>query len=138
VSERTEGLLERLLETLSPLFRARKLDLRGKRPLRSRRLEGFLVTLFITVRKVARSRDFYSRVLGGTVVLEANPCIVKLSNSRIIMNPGGALISLAGLTAVPRCYAPPREPNPGNPRGDSPARRRVARGRAARARNSAR
>jgi catechol 2,3-dioxygenase-like lactoylglutathione lyase family enzyme len=51
--------------------------------------EGFLVTLFITVRKVARSRDFYSRVLGGTVVLEENPCMVKLSNSWIIMNPGG-------------------------------------------------
>ena len=51
--------------------------------------EGILVTLFITVRKVARSRDFYSRVLGGTVVLEGNPCMVKLSNSWIIMNPGG-------------------------------------------------
>ena len=51
--------------------------------------EGFLVTLFITVRKVAVSRDFYSRVLGGTVVLEENPCMVKLSNSWIIMNPGG-------------------------------------------------
>jgi catechol 2,3-dioxygenase-like lactoylglutathione lyase family enzyme len=51
--------------------------------------EGILVTLFITVRKVARSRDFYSRVLGGTVVMEENPCIVKLSNSWIIMNPGG-------------------------------------------------
>src|ERR1700756_1107604 len=51
--------------------------------------EGILVTLFITVRKVARSRDFYSRVLGGTVVLDENPCIVKLSNSWIIMNPGG-------------------------------------------------
>jgi catechol 2,3-dioxygenase-like lactoylglutathione lyase family enzyme len=51
--------------------------------------EGFLATMFITVRKVARSRDFYSRVLGGTVVLEENPCIVKLSNSWIIMNPGG-------------------------------------------------
>jgi catechol 2,3-dioxygenase-like lactoylglutathione lyase family enzyme len=51
--------------------------------------EGLLVTLFITVRKVARSRDFYSRVLGGTVVLDENPCMVKLSNSWIIMNPGG-------------------------------------------------
>ena len=29
--------------------------------------EGILAALFITVRKVARSRDFYSRVLGGTV-----------------------------------------------------------------------
>ena len=51
--------------------------------------EGILATVFITVRKVARSRDFYSRVLGGTVVLEENPSIVKLSNSWIIMNPGG-------------------------------------------------
>ena len=51
--------------------------------------EGFLVTLFITVRKVARSRDFYSRVLGGTVVLDENPCIIRLSNSWIIMNPAG-------------------------------------------------
>src|ERR1700742_3513402 len=51
--------------------------------------EGILVTLFITVRTVARSRDFYSRVLGGTVVLDENPCIVKLANSWILMNPGG-------------------------------------------------
>src|SRR3954466_8272796 len=47
--------------------------------------EGFLVTHFITVRSVARSRTFYSDVLGGQVVLEENPCMVKLS----IMNPGG-------------------------------------------------
>ena len=51
--------------------------------------EGIVVTMFITVRSVARSRDFYSRILGGTVVLEENPCIVKLSNSWILMNPGG-------------------------------------------------
>jgi len=51
--------------------------------------EGFYATLFITVRSVARSREFYSKVLGGTVVLEENPCIVKLANSWILMNPGG-------------------------------------------------
>ena len=51
--------------------------------------EGILVTMFITVREVSRSRDFYSRVLGGIVVMDENPCIVKLSNSWIIMNPGG-------------------------------------------------
>src|SRR4051794_17289331 len=50
---------------------------------------GFLVTHFITVRSVARSRAFYSDVLGGQVVLEENPCMVKLSNSWLIMNPGG-------------------------------------------------
>jgi catechol 2,3-dioxygenase-like lactoylglutathione lyase family enzyme len=51
--------------------------------------EGFLVTLFITVRDVARSRDFYSRVLGGAVALAENPCIIRLANSWLIMNPGG-------------------------------------------------
>jgi catechol 2,3-dioxygenase-like lactoylglutathione lyase family enzyme len=51
--------------------------------------EGFLVTHFLTVRKVAASRAFYSEVLGGTVVLEENPCMVKLANSWLIMNPGG-------------------------------------------------
>src|SRR6202161_3801151 len=51
--------------------------------------EGFVVTMFITVRSVARSRDFYSRVLGGTVVLAENPCIVKLANTWILTNPGG-------------------------------------------------
>ena len=51
--------------------------------------EGVLVTLFITVRKVARSRAFYTEVLGGQLVLEENPCMVKLANSWIIMNPGG-------------------------------------------------
>jgi len=51
--------------------------------------EGIFVTLFITVRSVARSRAFYSEVLGGSVVLAENPCIIKLANSWIIMNPGG-------------------------------------------------
>ena len=51
--------------------------------------EGFVVTMFITVRSVSRSRAFYSEVLGGKVVLDENPCIVKLANSWIIMNPGG-------------------------------------------------
>jgi catechol 2,3-dioxygenase-like lactoylglutathione lyase family enzyme len=51
--------------------------------------EGVVVTHFITVRSVARSRAFYSEVLGGQVVLEANPCMVKLFNSWVIMNPGG-------------------------------------------------
>jgi len=51
--------------------------------------EGILVTHFITVRSVARSRAFYSDVLGGRVVLEENPCIVKLANSWVLMNPGG-------------------------------------------------
>jgi catechol 2,3-dioxygenase-like lactoylglutathione lyase family enzyme len=51
--------------------------------------EGFVVALFLTVRDVARSRAFYSDVLGGRVVLDENPCMIKLMNSWIIMNPGG-------------------------------------------------
>ena len=43
--------------------------------------EGVVVTMFIAVRSITRCRDFYSRVLGGTVVLEENPCLVKLANS---------------------------------------------------------
>ena len=51
--------------------------------------EGFTMCLFITVRSVARARAFYSEILGGQVVLEENPCMVKLANSWVIMNPGG-------------------------------------------------
>jgi catechol 2,3-dioxygenase-like lactoylglutathione lyase family enzyme len=51
--------------------------------------EGFVVTLFLTVRSVARSRAFYRDVLGGEVVLDENPCMIKLANSWLIMNPGG-------------------------------------------------
>ncbi len=51
--------------------------------------EGLLLTHFLTVRDVPRSRAFYAEVLGGEVVLEENPCIVKVANGWIIMNPGG-------------------------------------------------
>ncbi|GEB51958.1 MULTISPECIES: VOC family protein [Streptomyces] len=50
---------------------------------------GILLTHFLTVADVARSRHFYSEVLGGEVVLAENPCIVKLANAWLIMNPGG-------------------------------------------------
>ncbi len=51
--------------------------------------EGLLLTHFLTVGDVARSRAWYAEVLGGEVVLEENPCIVKVANSWVIMNPGG-------------------------------------------------
>jgi catechol 2,3-dioxygenase-like lactoylglutathione lyase family enzyme len=50
---------------------------------------GILVTHYITVQSIARSRAFYCEVLGGQVVLEENPCIVKLANSWVLMSPGG-------------------------------------------------
>ena len=48
-----------------------------------------MLTHFLTVRDVARSRSFYADVLGGQVVLEENPCIVRLAKSPVIMTPGG-------------------------------------------------
>jgi catechol 2,3-dioxygenase-like lactoylglutathione lyase family enzyme len=51
--------------------------------------EGFVLTHFLTVRDVDRSRTFYADVLGGQVVLERSPAIVKLANGWIILNEGG-------------------------------------------------
>lgn len=51
--------------------------------------QGLVLTHFLTVRDVAVSRRFYAEVFGGEVVLAENPCIVKIANGWIIMNPGG-------------------------------------------------
>ena len=51
--------------------------------------EGFLVTHFITSGDVARSAAFYRDVLGGQVVLEGEPTIVKLANAWVTINVGG-------------------------------------------------
>jgi len=51
--------------------------------------EGFVLTHFIVAEDVARSRDFYVDVLGGTVVLDGEPTIVKLANGWVTINVGG-------------------------------------------------
>jgi catechol 2,3-dioxygenase-like lactoylglutathione lyase family enzyme len=51
--------------------------------------EGFVLTHFIVVSDVERSRGFYSDVLGGEVVMAGEPSIVALANSWIIINVGG-------------------------------------------------
>jgi catechol 2,3-dioxygenase-like lactoylglutathione lyase family enzyme len=51
--------------------------------------QGLVLTHFLTVRDVARARAFYATVLGGEVVWDENPAMVKVANSWIIMNPGG-------------------------------------------------
>jgi hypothetical protein len=43
--------------------------------------QGLVITHFLTVRDVSRARDFYATILGGDVVLEENPAIVKVANS---------------------------------------------------------
>lgn len=51
--------------------------------------QGLVLTHFLTVRDVVRSRRFYADTFGGEVVLAGNPAIVQVANSWIIMNPGG-------------------------------------------------
>ena len=51
--------------------------------------EGFVLTHFLTVADVKRSADFYSRVLGGTVVRDGERSVIQLANSWIIVNVGG-------------------------------------------------
>ncbi len=56
--------------------------------------EGILLTHFIVVSDIARSRDFYASVLGGEVVWPGDqeqgiPAMVKLANGWVIINIGG-------------------------------------------------
>ena len=51
--------------------------------------EGIVLTHFVVSADVPTSRDFYVDVLGGEVVLDGEPTIVKLANSWIIINVGG-------------------------------------------------
>jgi hypothetical protein len=46
------------------------------------------MTSVLTVRDVGRARGFAADILRGRV-MEENPCIVRLANCWVIMNPGG-------------------------------------------------
>jgi lactoylglutathione lyase len=50
---------------------------------------GFVLTHFLVVSDMDRSRDFYTTLLGGTVVVERSPVMLKVANSRLILNEGG-------------------------------------------------
>ena len=51
--------------------------------------DGIALTHFLITADVARSAAFYSGVLGGEVVMEGEPTIIKLANSWVIVNVGG-------------------------------------------------
>jgi catechol 2,3-dioxygenase-like lactoylglutathione lyase family enzyme len=51
--------------------------------------EGFVITHFLVVSDQDRSREFYQSILGGTVVLERDPVIIRAANSWLILNVGG-------------------------------------------------
>ncbi len=53
---------------------------------------GFTVTHFLVSADIKKSMDFYSRILGGKVVMDGEsgkPCIVQLENTWVIINVGG-------------------------------------------------
>jgi catechol 2,3-dioxygenase-like lactoylglutathione lyase family enzyme len=52
--------------------------------------KGFIITVLLIVADQDRSRDFYNRVLGGDVIRERDPAVVRLGNSWVIINSGGA------------------------------------------------
>ncbi len=68
---------------------------------------GFVLTHFIVARDVTRSRDFYVGVLGGQVVLEGEPTIVKLANGWVTINRGGGPTDDKPDVVL----EPPRDPN---------------------------
>ena len=51
--------------------------------------DGFVVTQFLVVSDQDRSREYYRQVLGGKVVLERDPVIIKVANTWLILNVGG-------------------------------------------------
>jgi lactoylglutathione lyase len=51
--------------------------------------EGFVLTHFLVVADQDRSREFYQSLLGGKVLQERDPVIMKVANSWLILNVGG-------------------------------------------------
>ena len=49
----------------------------------------FLLTHFLVVSDMDRSREFYRSMLGGTVVNDRSPVIMRVANSWLILNEGG-------------------------------------------------
>ena len=50
---------------------------------------GFVITHFLVVSDQDRSRDFYQSLLGGQVLMERDPVIMKVANTWLILNVGG-------------------------------------------------
>jgi catechol 2,3-dioxygenase-like lactoylglutathione lyase family enzyme len=51
--------------------------------------EGFVLTHFLVVADQDRSREFYQNLLGGQVLHDRDPVIMKIANSWLILNVGG-------------------------------------------------
>jgi hypothetical protein len=69
--------------------------------------EGFLLAHSIVAEDLARSRDFYAGVLGGQVILDGEPTILKLANSWVMINLGGGRPTTRPRSCSSRRATPP-------------------------------
>jgi len=51
--------------------------------------DGFVITHFLVVSDQDRSREFYRTLLGGQVLMDRDPVIMKVANTWLILNVGG-------------------------------------------------
>jgi lactoylglutathione lyase len=51
--------------------------------------EGFVITHMLVVADQDRSREFYRSLLGGQVLLEGDPVIIKVANTWLTLVTGG-------------------------------------------------
>ena len=51
--------------------------------------QGFVITHVLVVADQDRSREFYRSLLGGQVLLERDPVIIKVANTWLTLNTGG-------------------------------------------------
>ena len=64
--------------------------------------EGFVITHVLVVADQDRSRDFYRQLLGGQVLVERDPVIMKVANTWLtLVTGGGPTDDKPGITVVP-------------------------------------
>ena len=51
--------------------------------------KGFVATVLLIVKDVARSRKFYEHVFGARVLEEKDPAVLELANTWLMINNGG-------------------------------------------------
>jgi lactoylglutathione lyase len=50
---------------------------------------GFVVTILLIVKDVARARRFYEQVFGAQVIEDDDPAVLRLANTWLLINSGG-------------------------------------------------
>ena len=69
--------------------------------------DGFVVTHVLVVADPDRSREFYRSLLGGQVLLDGDPVIIKVANTWLTLVAGGLRLT-PGLSSV---GPPPADPS---------------------------